>query len=106
LKKEGVGAAITQYQHLKSDEAETYDFGERELNNLGYQLLQENKLDEAIEIFILNVKNFPKAFNTYDSLGEAYMKKGNKNLARKNYKKSLELNPKNQNALEKLKELE
>jgi tetratricopeptide (TPR) repeat protein len=106
LEKDGVDAAIKQYQQLKSKEKKSYDFGERELNNLGYQLLQEKKVDEAIKIFILNVKNFPKAYNTYDSLGEAYMKKGNKQLAIKNYKKSLELNPKNQGAVEKLKELE
>ena len=49
---------------------------------------------------------FPKGFNTYDSLGEAYMENGDKSLAIQNYKKSLELNPKNTHAVEKLKKLE
>ena len=49
---------------------------------------------------------FPKGFNTYDSLGEAYMENGDKSLAIQNYKKSLKLNPKNMGAVEKLKKLE
>ena len=57
------------------------------------------KVDEAIKIFELNVEMFPEAFNPYDSLGEAYMIKGDKKLAIKNYAKSLELNPQNTNAI-------
>jgi len=58
------------------------------------------------EIFKLNVKAFPEAFNPYDSLGEAYMLAGEKELAIKNYRKSIEINPDNENGrkmLEKLK---
>lgn len=49
---------------------------------------------------------FPQGFNAYDSLGEAYMENGEKQLATPNYKKVLELNPKNPIAAEKLKKLE
>ena len=49
--------------------------------------------------------SFPKAWNPYDSLGEAYLLKGNKKLALKNYKKSAELNPQNSNAIRIVKEL-
>lgn len=69
-----------------------------ELNTLGYQLLQMKKIVESIEIFKLNVEVYPQAFNTYDSLGEAYMLHGDKELAIANYKKSLELNPQNTGA--------
>ena len=69
------------------------------MNRLGYQLLGMEKVDEAIKIFELNVEMFPEAFNPYDSLGEAYMIKGDKKLAIKNYAKSLELNPQNTNAI-------
>lgn len=41
---------------------------------------------------------FPGSWNEYDSLGEAYLKAGKKELAIENYKNSLELNPKNANA--------
>jgi tetratricopeptide (TPR) repeat protein len=64
------------------------------------------RVKDAIEILKLNVEMFPGGFNAYDSLGEAYMENGDKQLAIQNYKKSLELNPKNTGAVEKLKKLE
>jgi cytochrome c-type biogenesis protein CcmH/NrfG len=53
----------------------------------------------------LNVEAFPNSANAYDSLGEAYMVKGDKELAIRNYQRSLELNPQNKNAIEMLKKL-
>jgi len=94
----GVAAAIAQYRELKAKKVSEYDFGEPELNTLGYQLLQMKKVPEAIEIFKLNVEAYPQAFNTYDSLGEAYAVHGDKELAIANYKKSLEFNPNNAGA--------
>jgi len=102
----GVGAAIALYRALKTTHANVYDFSEPELNRLGYQLLQAKKTKEAIEIFKLNVEAYPQGFNTYDSLGEAYMVNGNTGLAIQNYKKSLELNPQNTGAIAMLKRLE
>jgi CubicO group peptidase (beta-lactamase class C family) len=106
INDKGLDAGLLQYRELKSRQSDLYDFGEPELNRLGYQLLQRGKLNEAIEIFKLNVAEYPKAFNTYDSLGEAYMVRGNTDLAVENYKKSLELNPKNDNAVTMLKRME
>lgn len=60
---------------------------------------------KAITIFEYNLANFPKSANAYDSLGEAYMIKGDKTQAIKNYKKSLEINPNNQNAARLIREL-
>ncbi|HEY6230672.1 MAG TPA: serine hydrolase [Pyrinomonadaceae bacterium] len=94
----GVAAAIAQYRDLKAKKASEYDFSEPELNLLGYQLLQMGKVAEAIEVFKLNVEAYPQAFNTYDSLGEAYAIHGDKELAIANYKKSLEFNPNNAGA--------
>jgi CubicO group peptidase (beta-lactamase class C family) len=88
-----VAAALKQYRELKATRNSEYDFREAELNTLGYQLLQMKKVAEAIEIFKLNVEAYPQAANTYDSLGEAYLAHGDKELAITNYKKSLELNP-------------
>jgi hypothetical protein len=93
-----VAAAIKQYRELKATQSNQYDFREMQLNTLGYQLLGLKKVAEAIEIFKLNVEAYPQAANTYDSLGEAYMTHGDKELAITNYKKSLELNPKNTGA--------
>lgn len=79
---------------------------ENSLNNTGYNLLSANRINDAIEVFRLNVKLHPKAWNTYDSLGEALAVAGNKKEAIENYEKSVKLNPKNDNgkkAIEKLK---
>ncbi len=78
---------------------------ENALKQLGYELLSAGKTDDAIQVFKLNVEDYPKASNPYDSLGEAYMKAGKKDLAIQNYTKSVELNPKNQHGIEMLKKL-
>jgi CubicO group peptidase (beta-lactamase class C family) len=104
-RSEGIATAVQQYRSLKQSGNATYDFSESELNELGYQLLGMNKTQDAIEILKLNVEAFPSSWNVYDGLGEAYMKNGNKELAIEKYKKSLELNPKNSNAVGMLKKL-
>jgi hypothetical protein len=66
---------------------------ENELNNYGYQLLGQNNFDKAIEVLALVTTRFPKSANAWDSLGEAYALKGDKESAIKHFKKSLTLNP-------------
>ncbi|MFN0159001.1 MAG: serine hydrolase [Bacteroidota bacterium] len=102
----GVTAGIEQYNDLKQKHADTYALNEAEMNRVGYTLLQSNKVKEAIEVFKLNVDAFPKSPNVYDSLGEAYMVNGDKELAIKNYQKSVELDPHNTNGIETLKKLQ
>lgn len=79
---------------------------ENVINAKGYDLMKEKKLKEAIEIFKLNTFAFPRSANAFDSLGEAYLEAGDRKLAIENYKKSLLLNPENENAREILKRLE
>jgi CubicO group peptidase (beta-lactamase class C family) len=106
IRAKGIAAGIAQYREMKAKQAATYDFGEGELNQLGYRLLRTGKTKEAIEIFKLNVEAYPQAFNTYDSLAEAYESVNERELAIQNYKKSLELNPNHTGAAEALKRLE
>ena len=97
--------AIADYRKKReASPAERLDEGS--VNNLGYSLLQARKIDEAIAVFRLNTEDFPNSANTWDSLAEAYMIKGDKPKAIANYKKSLELDPNNKNAAAKIKELE
>lgn len=103
--KKDITAAITQYHDLKDKNSDIYNFRESELNRLGYQLLGNAMIDEAIEIFKLNIEAYPASFNVYDSLGEAYMKDGQNELAIQNYEKSIKLDPKNSNAVEMIKKL-
>jgi len=107
IKNEGVKAGIQKYRDLRKKYygRATYDFGQDGLNQLGYDLLGDNKIEDAIAIFRLNVEMNPDDSNVYDSLGEAYMKTGNKWLAIINYSKSLELDPQNKNAIEMLNKL-
>jgi tetratricopeptide (TPR) repeat protein len=80
---------------------------EAQMNRLGYMLLQGTKrFEDAIEIFKQNVQDHPESSNVYDSLGEAYMLSGNKELAIKNYQRSIELNPNNASSREMLKKLQ
>lgn len=62
---------------------------EAEMNVYGYGLMGQGKVDSAIVIFRKNVKDYPKSWNTYDSLGEAYAKKGDKKQAAASYSKAL-----------------
>ncbi len=66
---------------------------EPELNVYGYQLLNQQKNDKAIEMFLLNTERFPKSANAWDSLGEAYAINGDNKKAIKAFEKSLSLNP-------------
>ncbi len=107
MMKDGNGAAIVaKYRELRKQTPDAYDFKESELNALGYSLLQQNRIDDAIELFKLNVELFPTSANPYDSLGEAYAAKGAKELAIANYRKSYELDHDNKNALEIIARLE
>jgi hypothetical protein len=64
---------------------------EPDVNVLGYQLLGEGKVDQAIEMFRKNVKDYPRSWNVYDSLGEALAKKGLKKESLANYQKALDM---------------
>jgi tetratricopeptide (TPR) repeat protein len=100
---EGIDSAAGKYRNLKKNQPGDYDFQERELNGLGYNLLGQKKIKEAIKVFQLNVEAYPESSNVYDSLGEAFMLNGEKAPAIENYEKSLKLNTNNANAVEKLK---
>jgi CubicO group peptidase (beta-lactamase class C family) len=78
---------------------------ESQINSMGYMLLRMKKVDDAIELFKQNTIDFPDSANAWDSLAEGYLTKGEKDLAIKYYEKSLELNPKNEGAIEQLKKL-
>jgi tetratricopeptide (TPR) repeat protein len=101
----GIDQAVRQYHDLKASATATYNFDEDQLNALGYQLIGSRKFKESIRILQLNVEAYPQSSNVYDSLGEAYMDDGNKPLAIANYRKSLELNPKNRGAVAMLQKL-
>ncbi|SFD80539.1 serine hydrolase domain-containing protein [Spirosoma endophyticum] len=102
LKKQGYAQAINIVQNIREKYPELY-LGEGYVNGWGYTLVGQSKLNEALEIFKLNVSLYPNAWNTYDSLAENYEHMGNRAQAIINYKHSLELNPQNTTAIDFLK---
>ncbi len=90
---------------LKHEEPGETTIQERSMTMLGYQLMSMNRLELAIEVFKINTQLHPEHFNTFDSLGEAYLRNGNEQLGIKNYEKSLELNPGNTSATNMLSKL-
>ncbi len=101
----GSSAAIAQYQQLKRSSPNGYTFDDRALAQLGSLLLEKGRNSDAIAILKLNVEEYPKSVTAHDSLAEAYAKDGQKAQAIANYHQSLELDPKGQNATDRLKEL-
>ena len=62
------------------------------LNGYGYRIIvTENEPGWAMELFKLNVELFPEDGNLWDSLGEAYLKYGQKEQAIRSYTKAVEL---------------
>lgn len=84
----------TQEQHFKKLSAR---FGyeikipENLLNMIGYELMQEKRLAEAIAAFKKTVELYPNSANAYDSLAEAQEKKGDVKAARENFEKAYKL---------------
>jgi acetyl esterase/lipase/TolA-binding protein len=103
--EEGVGRAREVFEEARRRDPQAVLFQEATLNNLGYKLMQKQRVRDAIEVFRLNTQAYPQSFNTYDSLAEAYMNNGDRELAVENYRKSLEVNPKNTNAVPMLERL-
>jgi tetratricopeptide (TPR) repeat protein len=104
LEKDGAESA-QKLSHKIKQQPESYYLIETELNSMGYRFLNQDKMNKAVEMFQMAIQFFPESANLYDNLGETYMKNGQKNLAIKNYKKSLELNPDNDNAKKMLNQL-
>lgn len=104
LDNSGYTNAIDVVSEIKKQDGNV-EFTERELNAWGYRLIKQNKLKDALEIFKLNVFLYPRSANAYDSLAEIYESLGEKKLAILNYQQSLKLDPENNNASERIKNL-
>jgi tetratricopeptide (TPR) repeat protein len=106
LDNEEIKEGLEVYKNSKNKSEDLAGYLEGFVNTVGYKYIRANDLDKALEVLKLNTEYFPNGFNTWDSLAEVYMLKGEKDLAIKFYKKSLELNPNNNNAVEQIKKLE
>ncbi|MET0466708.1 MAG: serine hydrolase [Chitinophagaceae bacterium] len=101
---QGAQTALEQYRQNLAQKL-IQQIPEVSMNGIGYKLLRLNKTDDAVLVFEQNTKDHPSSGNTWDSLAEAYDKKGNKELAIKYYQQSLDLDPGNTNAVQQIKRL-
>jgi tetratricopeptide (TPR) repeat protein len=104
IKSRGAEVALKDYRKERIGDPKA-SLNESQMNILGYKFLRAKRGDDAIAIFMQNTLDFPLSGNTWDSLAEAYMEKDEKDLAIKYYEKSLQIDPKNGNAVEMLKKL-
>lgn len=104
IDEKGIEQALEDFNRIKIENSDDYVFSEASINRLGYDYLEKN-IEAALAIFKLNIEEYPNSSNVYDSYGEALMKNGQNDLAIENYKRSLELNPGNANAIDMLKKL-
>ena len=103
ITEKGLEKALVHYSEIKA--SEEYELDEGEMNNIGYRLMGSGKMQEAEAVFKLNMEAFPESFNVYDSYAEALMNQDKNDLAIQYYKKSLEINPANQNGVNMLEKL-
>jgi CubicO group peptidase (beta-lactamase class C family) len=92
----GVDEAVRIFQESRAKDPTA--FKERDLNGLGYTLMNGGRAREAVEILKVNAQAFPDSANVYDSLAEASMKNGDEEQAVLLYKKAIETAPRDRQA--------
>ena len=100
----GATPALSEYKQLRIQDS-AQRINEDKMNTMGYTLMSKQHLKDAIEVFRQNTEDFPNSWNVWDSLAEAYANNGEKDLAIKDYEKSIQLNPDNKNGIKKLEKL-
>ena len=105
LAQEGFDKALAIYRRVQQQNA-AFALSEMDLNNWGYQLIREaHDVPAAVAIFQLGTELYPSSFNLFDSLGEADELNHNAAAATTHYRRSLELNPQNSHAQQRLQVL-
>ena len=88
---DGMRKAEQMFANQRRADPSVVLFSEALINRFGYEHLAIGDTKVAIELFQMNVAAFPNSPNVYDSLGDAYLAAGQKDLARQNAQKALEL---------------
>lgn len=107
IKATSIDEGILQFKNAIISNKDAYNFNglENSLNVIGYNYISNGDLISAIKILKLNTEQFPESANAHDSLGEAYYSNKQMPLALQHYRKSLELDPKNDNAKQMIEQI-
>ncbi len=104
----GPDVARRIYQAVRTTYPERQLWGPSAVNGYGYELINQNQTARAVEVFKLNALAYPDNANTFDSLGEGYLRNGDRELAIEAFRKALALKPRPEvkdNSIKLLREL-
>ena len=91
----GLKGADEHYKKLSEKFGYSIPTPENIINQMGYRFIFENKPEEAIALFKVNIERYPASANVYDSLAEAYERSGRIDLAEPLYDKARTLGQQN-----------
>lgn len=96
---------ITYYKNLSEKIGYPFLPPESVINGVAYGFLQRNMLDKAYTFFKMNIDNYPKSANVYDSMGDYYIAKNEKVKAIEYFARALTLKevPETRKKMERLK---
>ena len=103
--QKGITEFVGKYKTFKDDSKHKFIEMQGAMNRFGYTLLQNKRVNDAVEIFKLNAASYPNSPNVYDSLGDALAAAGRKEEAIKNYEKALSIDPNFASSIAALKKL-
>ncbi len=75
------------------------------LNNMAYQFKSAGKLEQGLKLLFITRDMYPEEANLYDSIGEFYLEKGDRETSIQWYEKALEIDPDFENAQRMLKKI-
>lgn len=97
--------ALKAFLEIKKQDSLSPVIKQYTMNRTGYNYMKNNEFEKAIEILKINTHLYPKSSNTFDSLGDAYLKAKDTANAIENYNKSLSINSENSSSLKMLKRI-
>jgi Tetratricopeptide repeat/Peptidase family S41 len=100
-----IATFVRKYREFKSDPKNKFADTEAAMNRFGYALLQGQRVNDGVEVFLLNAESYPNSANVHDSLGDAYQAAGKKDEALKSYQKALAIDPQYPSSLEAVRKL-
>lgn len=102
----GCDAALERYRwYTDSNLHNEYRYGVGTLIQVGYQLMGEGLIEDALRVFRLDIEEYPADWNAYDSYGEALLKAGRKDAAIESYERAWAIDPTQENPKNMLRQL-
>ena len=89
LRSKGINPALAEYWRLRDQDSASTP--ESLLNELGYDLLKQSRVDDAIRAFRANIAAYPESPRVYEAIGDAYLAGGHRTAARDGYRRAAEL---------------